>query len=478
MSIVQRTQFFIDGQWVEPIETRLLDVINPATEAVVGRISLGSSADVDKAVIAARRAFKCFSRSSRGDRIALLEGIVKAYTKRKDEIAETISLEMGAPMSLARVAQATSAIGHLKHMIEVLKSFTFERKQGTTLLTWEPIGVAGLITPWNWPVNQIACKIAPALAAGCTMVLKPSEVAPLNAALFADVLKDAGLPQGVFNLVNGDGAGVGQAIASHPDIDLVSFTGSTRAGVLVAQAAASTVKRVHQELGGKSANIILADADLQRAVKWGVETIMRNSGQSCNAPARMLVPRHLQEDAVAIAKSTAEALRIGDTTDTTTDLGPVVSETQFDKIRGLIQSGVQEGARLVTGGPDRPDGLEKGYFVRPTVFADVSAEMRIAREEIFGPVLVMMPYDTEEQAIEIANDSVYGLAGYVSSGSKDNARRVASQLRTGNVHLDGARIDVTAPFGGFKQSGNGREYGEWGLVEFLEVKAVMGYENP
>lgn len=476
MSAFDRTKFYIGGEWIDPVEPRPLSVINPSTEKEIGRISLGSSADVDRAVAAARGAFPSYSRSSREDRIELLQNIVTSYRKRQEEVAQAISMEMGAPISLSRRAQAVSAVNHFLHMIEVLKEFRFEERRKSTYLVWEPIGVAGLITPWNWPVNQIACKAAPALAAGCTMVLKPSEIAPLNAALFADILHDAGVPKGVFNLVNGDGPGVGTAISLHKDIDVVSFTGSTRAGVAVAQAAAATVKRVHQELGGKSANIILEDADLAKSVKWGVETIMRNSGQSCNAPTRMLVPRKLQDEAMRIAHSIAEELRVGDASDASSDLGPVVSETQFTKIQSFIKSGIEQGATIVAGGTGRPAGLEHGYFVRPTVFANVTPDMEIAREEIFGPVLSIIPYDTEEEAIEIANDTVYGLSGYVSSGKIENARRVASQLRVGNVHLDGAGIDVSAPFGGFKQSGNGREYGEWGLAEFLEIKAMMGYE--
>jgi len=467
-------KFYINGQWVAPAAPKTMDVINPATEAVIGRISLGSAADVDKAVAAARAAFETFGRTSREERVALLERVIAAYAARKDEIAETISQEMGAPMWLAKAAQAPSALAHFSQALEVLKAYRFVENKGATRIIHEPVGVCGFITPWNWPVNQIACKVAPALAAGCTMVLKPTEIAPLNAILFAEVLHEAGVPPGVFNLVNGDGPTVGTAIASHPGIDMVSFTGSTRAGILVAKAAADTVKRVAQELGGKSANIILDDADLQRAVEGGVRSCFTNSGQSCNAPTRMLVPRARHAEAVAIAKAAAESVKVGDPETKGTTIGPVVSKAQFDKIQRLIQKGIDEGAELVTGGPGLPQGLSKGYYVRPTVFANVRNNMTIAREEIFGPVLSILPYDGEDDAVRIANDTVYGLSGYVSSGSTEHALRVAARLRAGNVHLNGAGPDFGAPFGGYKQSGNGREWGEFGFEEFLEVKAVMG----
>ena len=466
--------FYVNGQWVAPAVPKTMDVINPATEETIGRISLGTAADVDKAVAAARAAFETFGRTSREDRIALLERIIAAYKARIDEIAEIISLEMGAPLRLAKAAQAPAGLAHFTQMLEVLKSYAFVENRGTTRLFKEPIGVCGLITPWNWPINQIACKVAPALAAGCTMVLKPTEIAPLNAIVFAEVLHAAGVPPGVFNLVNGDGPTVGAAIAAHPGIDMVSFTGSTRAGVQVAKAAADTVKRVAQELGGKSANILLDDADLKRAVEGGVRSCFTNSGQSCNAPTRMLVPRARYAEAVAIAKAAAEKVTVGDPRAEGTTIGPVVSQAQFDKIQRLIRAGMEEGAELVTGGVGRPPGLERGYYVRPTVFAGVRNDMTIAREEIFGPVLSILPYEDEEDAIRIANDTVYGLAGYVSSADTQRALRVASRLRAGNVQLNGAGPDFTAPFGGYKQSGNGREWGEFGLEEFLEVKAVMG----
>ena len=471
----ERLQFYIGGRWVDPSEPRTLDVLNPANEEVIGRIALGGAKDVDLAVAAARDAFESWSRTTREERLAVLERIAAGYQARYEELAQTISREMGAPIWLARAAQAATGIMHLRQTIEVLKSYTFEEVRGTTLIAREPIGVCGFITPWNWPVNQIMCKVAPALAAGCTMVLKPSEIAPFNAILVAEILHEAGVPAGVFNLVNGDGPGVGQAIASHPGVDMVSFTGSTRAGILVAKAAADTVKRVTQELGGKSANIILDDADFAKAVGGGVTGCFLNSGQSCNAPTRMLVPAARQAEAIEIAKAAAAAVKVGDPFAEGTTIGPVVSEAQWNKIQGLIQKGIDEGATLVTGGLGRPDGLTKGYYVKPTIFADVRNDMTIAREEIFGPVLSILPYRDEEEAIRIANDTPYGLSGYVSSGSLERARRVAARMRTGNVHLNGAGADFAAPFGGYKQSGNGREWGVFGFEEFLEVKAVMGY---
>jgi aldehyde dehydrogenase (NAD+) len=466
-------KFYINGEWVAPTVPKTWDVINPATEEPIGRISLGSAADVDKAVIAARTAFETFGRTSREERMALLERVIATYSSRVNEIAETISLEMGAPMWLAKGAQAPAGVGHLKQALEVLKTYTFMQNRGAIRIIREPIGVCGFITPWNWPINQITCKVAPALAAGCTMVLKPSEIAPLNAILVAEVLHDAGVPRGVFNLVNGDGPTVGAAIAAHPGVDMVSFTGSTRAGIQVAKAAADSVKRVAQELGGKSANIILDDVDLKAAVESGVQRCFTNSGQSCSAPTRMLVPRARHAEAVAIAKAAAERVIVGDPNQKGS-LGPIANRAQFEKVQRLIETGIREGADLVTGGPGRPQGLEKGYYVRPTVFANVRNDMTIAREEIFGPVLSILPYEDENDAVQIANDTVYGLSGYVSSGDTQRALRVAARLRTGNVHVNGAPVDYSAPFGGYKQSGNGREWGEFGFEEFLEVKAVMG----
>lgn len=467
-------KFYIDGQWVDPVnKADTLDVINPATEAPMGRIAMGSAADVDAAAKAAHRAFASFSRTSRAERLELMQNIVAEYQKRHAEIAAVITEEMGAPAWLATQAQAAMGSGHFVTAMEVLKNYEFDEVRGTTLITKEPIGVCGFITPWNWPINQIACKVAPAIATGCTMVLKPSEVAPFNAILFAEVMHAAGVPKGVFNLVNGDGLSVGAAISSHPLVDMVSFTGSTRAGIEVAKNAANTVKRVSQELGGKSPNIVLDSADLKKAVGGGIQSMMMNSGQSCNAPTRMFVPRPKMEEAKAIAKATAEALSVGDPNGNH-NLGPVVSEVQFNKIQSLIQKGIDEGATLVAGGPGRPEGQEKGYFVKPTVFADVTNDMTIAREEIFGPVLAMLAYDSVEQAIEQGNDTPYGLAAYVQ-GEESEAREVSRQLRAGQVNLNGAGVDFTAPFGGYKQSGNGREWGDHGFLDFLETKAIVGW---
>ncbi len=469
-------QFFIDGKWVDPAEPRSWDLVNPATEEVWAQISLGSAADVNKAVAAARKAFPAWSRTSREERLALLGKIMEVYQRRYGEFAETISKEMGAPIWLSKAAQAAMGLGHANEVVQVLKAFSFEKPMGKTLLRYEPVGVVGMITPWNWPINQIACKVFPALAAGCTMVLKPSEYTPLNAILFAEVLEEAGVPAGVFNLVNGDGPGVGAPLSAHPGVDMMSFTGSTRAGVLVAKAAADTVKRVAQELGGKSPNIILEDADIAKAVAGGVTNMMMNSGQSCNAPTRMFVPKAKAEEAYAVAKAAADKVKAGDPFAEGTTIGPVVNRTQFDKIQGLIKKGIDEGARLVAGGLGRPDGLNKGFYVRPTVFGEVTNDMTISREEIFGPVLSILPYASEAEAIEMANDTPYGLSGYVFGGSLERAREVAAQIRAGNVHVNGAGMDIKAPFGGYKQSGNGREWGEHGFMDFLEVKAVMGYE--
>ncbi|MEQ9527258.1 MAG: aldehyde dehydrogenase family protein [Parvibaculaceae bacterium] len=466
-------KFYINGEWVDPAEKKTLDVINPATEEPCAKISIGSKKDVDKAVAAAKKAFETFSKTSVDERIALLSKIMEVYQSRYGEIAEAISMEMGAPAKLSQVAQAAMGLAHLGTTIEILKNYKFEEQRGTTTLRKEPIGVCGFITPWNWPVNQIMCKVAPAIAAGCNMVLKPSEEAPINAYLIAEIFDAAGVPKGVFNLVNGDGPGVGAAISSHPDVDMVSFTGSTRAGILVAKAAADTVKRVAQELGGKSPNIILDDADLQKAVSGGIMGVMQNSGQSCNAPTRMLVPAGKHDEAVKIAKATAESVKVGDPNAEGTVMGPVVNEVQFNKIQALIQKGIDEGATLVTGGTGRPDGLNKGFYVRPTVFAGVTNDMTIAREEIFGPVVAIMPYKTEEEAIGIANDTVYGLSGYVQ-GEPAHANKVAAQIRAGQIHVNGAGPDLNAPFGGYKQSGNGREWGPLGFEEFLETKAVLG----
>ncbi len=468
-------QFYINGAWVAPEGAGTLDVINPATEEPIGTIALGTEVDVNKAVAAAKDAFESFSQTSKDDRVALLEAIVGAYQAHYNEMAEAISAEMGAPKKLAELAQAGAGLGHFATMIEILKNFEFSHNNGTTEIIREPVGVCGFITPWNWPINQIACKVAPALAAGCTMVLKPSEIAPFSGLLCAEILHEAGVPKGVFNLVNGDGPTVGRAISSHPDLDMVSFTGSTRAGSDVAAQAAAGIKRVAQELGGKSANILLDDVNFEEAVTRDVFNVMGNTGQSCNAPTRMLVPADKMDEAAAIAKKAAESISVGDPTSEDTRMGPVVSEAQWNKVQGLIQKGIDEGATLVTGGTGRPEGLNKGYFVRPTVFAGVTNDMTIAREEIFGPVLSILAYKDEEEAVRIANDTEYGLSGYVSSGDAERAKRVARRLRTGNVHINGAGPDFNAPFGGYKKSGNGREWGVYGLEEFLETKAVMGF---
>jgi aldehyde dehydrogenase (NAD+) len=469
--------FYIDGQWIAPAVAAPFDVINPATEDVAGQISLGSAADIDRAVRAARRAFPAYSSAGREERLALLHRIIDGYEARIGELARTMTAEMGSPVTFSNEVQTVNALANFKEAVTVLGSYAFERFMGGTLIRREPIGVCGLITPWSWPLNQVTSKVAPALAAGCTVVLKPSEIAPLSAIIFTEILHDAGVPKGVFNLVNGDGPTVGEAISRHPDIDMVSFTGSTRAGILVAKAAAETVKRVAQELGGKSANIILEDADLTKAVSAGVLRCFTNTGQSCQAPTRMLVHRSQRDAAVALAKDAAERAKVGDPLDPKTTMGPVVSKAQFDKVQRLIECGIREGASLVCGGAGRPAGFNRGYFVRPTVFADVTPAMTIAREEIFGPVLSMMSYHSKEEAIAIANNTTYGLAGYVQSGDIDRARRVAAKIRAGRVYLNGAPVDRSVPFGGYKQSGNGREQGVFGLEEYLEVKAVLGHQS-
>lgn len=468
--------FYIDGAWQAPAGASKLDVVNPATEKAFATISMGTGDDVDQAVRAARTAFASFALTSRAERLALLSRVLDVFSQRLDAFGEILTMEMGAPANLARHAQAYSGVVHLEKTIEALARFDFEILSGSTMIFREPIGVIGMITPWNWPINQIVCKVAPALAAGCTMVLKPSELAPLNALMFAQVLHDAGVPKGVFNLINGDGANVGDGIAAHPGIDMVSFTGSTRAGVSVAKTAADTVKRIHQELGGKSANIILPDADLEAAVTRGVLRCFNNSGQSCNAPTRMLVREDQHERATSIARAAAMTVRVGDPRAAGTHLGPVIGEAHFNRIQRLIETGIREGATLVVGGPGRPDGLEVGYYVKPTIFADVHPDMTIAREEIFGPVLAILPYDDEEDAVRMANDTPYGLAAYIQSGDLMRARRIAARMQAGSVHINDQKGDDAAPFGGYKQSGNGREYGKWGLEECLETKAVLGYE--
>ena len=464
---------YIGGQWVESDGGTRHAVINPATEAPCTEITLGSAADVDRAVVAARRAFESFSRTSIDDRIALLEAIVAEYKVRANDIAEAIATEMGCPISMARTAQVGSGIGHLTAAVEALRNFAFEERIGDNRVVHEAVGVVALITPWNWPMNQITAKVAPALAAGNAMILKPSEEAPGCAAIFAEVMDKAGVPAGVFNLVQGDGPGVGAALSAHPGVDMVSFTGSTRAGIMVAKAAADTVKRVHQELGGKAPNIILEGTPLDRAVPGGLMAVLLNSGQSCIAPTRMLVHRSQHDAAVAIAKQVMQAAETGDPLAEGRHIGPLVNKAQFDKVQGLIAGALAEGATLETGGPGRPNGVETGYFVKPTLFSNVTNDMTIAREEIFGPVVTIIPYDDDEEAVRIANDTNYGLSAMIS-GDPAQARAFVPRLRAGMVYVNTGNPDPAVPFGGYKQSGNGREYGKFGLAEFMEVKSVIG----
>jgi aldehyde dehydrogenase (NAD+) len=468
-------KFYIDGAWVDPVTPKIIGVVNPATEEVFAEISGGGAADVDRAVAAARAAFPAFARTTHKERLELLRECLAVYNKRYEDIAQACAKEMGAPIGFAREAQAFVGQGHFDALIKAFETFEFTEKRGTTLVVKEPIGVVGLITPWNWPLNQIVCKVAPALAGGNTMILKPSEIAPLNAIIFAEIMHEAGVPKGVFNLVNGDGPSVGQKMAEHPGIDMMSFTGSTRAGIIVAKAAADTVKRVAQELGGKSANILLPDVDLDDAVRKGIGACFINSGQSCDAATRMLVPRALHDEALKIAADEAGKQLTGDPFAEGTILGPLVSAVQFEKVQRLIKAGIDEGATLACGGLGRPENLNRGYYARPTVFGNVSRDMTIAREEIFGPVLAILPYDSEVEAIEIANDTVYGLAAYVQSPDLARARAVAAQMRAGSVYINYPDIDFFAPFGGYKQSGNGREYVDFALNDFLEIKGIVGY---
>jgi aldehyde dehydrogenase (NAD+) len=471
-------RFYVDGKWVSADGRRTIDVINPATEEACAQLSLGTSEDVDAAVAAAKEAFKSFSQTSREERLELLDRVIAAYQARMGDIAEAVTTEMGSPKWLAGSAHAGAGLGHLMTARKALENYSFEETRGGTQITKEPVGVCGFITPWNWPMNQIACKLAPALATGCTVVWKPSEVSPLSADILMEALDEAGVPPGVVNMIHGDGPTVGAAISSHPDVDMVSFTGSTRAGVLVAQAAAPTVKRVAQELGGKSPNIILDDLDEQGfadAVAGGMKQMVMNSGQNCNAPSRMLVPAHRMDEAIAAAGAVANAIEVNDPQSDGMAMGPVVSEPQFNKIQSLIEKGIAEKATLVAGGPGRPDNLDKGYYVRPTVFGNVSNDMTIAREEIFGPVLCILPYENEEEAVSIANDTVYGLSSYISGSNNNKIKEIAGQLRAGMVHVNGASTDINAPFGGYKQSGNGREWSSEGFEEYLETKAMMGF---
>ncbi|MEO6623344.1 MAG: aldehyde dehydrogenase family protein [Burkholderiaceae bacterium] len=472
--MVQLLKFYINGQWVDPVTPRTRPVVNPATEKPLYDISIGSAADVDAAVAAARAAFESFSQTTREERVALLTRVVEVYKTRAKDLGAAISDEMGAPLGFAEKFQVGAGLGHILSTLEVLKNYAFEEQVGSAMVVREAIGVVGMITPWNWPMNQMTCKVAPALAAGCTMVLKPSEYTPSSALIFAEILHEAGVPKGVFNLINGLGPDVGAAMSAHPGIDMISFTGSTRAGIDVAQKAATTVKRVSQELGGKSPNVILDDADFPKAVAAGVGSVFMNSGQSCNAPTRMLVPQARMDEVIAIAKAVADKTRAGDPRAADTTIGPVVNAVQWDKIQVLINKGIAEGATLVAGGPGRPEGTDKGYYVRPTIFANCNNDMVIAREEVFGPVLTILGYQDEDEAVRIANDTPYGLAGYVSGGSLERAGKVARRIRAGNVNLNGVPNERSAPFGGYKQSGNGREWGRFGFEEYLETKAIAG----
>lgn len=468
-----KRDFYINGAWVPPLKANDLEVINPATEKPVAVISMGTAADIDRAVAAAKTAFQTYSRTSVEERLALLEKLLAIYKRRYDEMAQTITLELGAPITMSTQQQADVGVGHLQGFIDALKALHMrEELPNGDLLVREPIGVCGLITPWNWPINQIALKVVPVLATGSTCVLKPSEFTPLNALLYAEMIDEAGFPAGVFNLVNGDGATVGAALSKHKDVDMMSFTGSTRAGIAVSKDAAETVKRVTLELGGKSPNIVFEDADLEDRVAGSVLECFNNSGQSCDAPTRMLVQRSVYDKAVKIAEATGRQAQVGDPQEEGDHIGPLVSHIQYGRVQNLIEAGISEGARVLVGGAGKPKGYETGYFVRPTIFADVRNDMRIAREEVFGPVLALIPFDTEEEAIAIANDTPYGLAAYVQTGDAKRAERVASRLKAGMVHINGGPHRYGSPFGGYKQSGNGREGGKFGLEDFLEVKTI------
>lgn len=466
---------YIDGGWVPVSGDEILPVVDPSSGETVAEVTAGTAADLDRAVAAARAAFPGFAASPVEARVALLERIHALILERAEPLARTLTLEMGAAISHARAAHVPLAAAHVRAAIDVLQDYAFLTMRGTTAIVREPIGVCALITPWNWPLYQITAKVAPALAAGCTVVLKPSELSPLSALMVAEIVHDAGAPAGVFNLVNGTGPEIGAAMAAHPDVDMISITGSNRAGVLVAQAAAPTVKRVTQELGGKSPNLLLPDADFERVVPLGVMAAFRNVGQSCSAPTRMIVPRARLAEVEAIARATVDAIVVGDPGDDMTILGPIANRAQFQRVQMMIAAGIDEGAKLVCGGPGRPDGMERGFFVRPTIFSDVGSDMRIAQEEIFGPVLAILPYDDIDEAVAIANDSLFGLGGHVHGTDMDQARRVALRIRTGQVHINSPAWDAHAPFGGYKRSGNGREYGVFGFEEYLEVKAILGF---
>ena len=471
--MLDKRKFYINGEWIDPITPHDLEVINPATEQPIAVISMGTAADIDRAVAAAKTAFASYSRTSLDERIALLEKLLEIYTRRYDEMARTITLELGAPITMSTDQQAHVGVGHLEGFIEALKRIKLrEELPNGDIVLREPIGVCGLITPWNWPINQIALKVIPALATGSTCVLKPSEFTPLNALLYAEMVHEAGFPAGTFNLVNGDGAHVGAALSKHRDIDMMSFTGSTRAGTAVSKDAADTVKRVTLELGGKSPNIVFEDADLEERITGSVLECFNNSGQSCDAPTRLLVQRSVYDQAVEIARRVGSEVSVGNPEEAGEHIGPLVSDIQYGRVQALIEAGIAEGADLIVGGPGKPEGFETGYYVKPTIFAGVNNQMRIARDEVFGPVLAIIPFDTEEEAIEIANDTNYGLAAYIQSGDLDRAERVAARLRAGMVHINGAPHRYGSPFGGYKQSGNGREGGMFGLEDFLEIKTV------
>ena len=468
-------KFYINGEWVSPQNLQMIDIINPATERSLGKVAMGSAVDVDIAVSAATKAFETWSVTSREERLAILDRIINIYLERMDEMAEAISIEMGAPITMSRDSQAPIGVTHLQTSRDALKDFVFEKMLGNSYVYKEAIGVCGFITPWNWPMNQIACKVAPAVACGCTMVLKPSEFTPLSSHIFSQIMHDAGVPKGVYNMVNGEGLTVGASLSAHADVEMISLTGSTQAGKQVSKTAAETVKRVALELGGKSANIILKDADFDKAVKDGVVECFRNTGQSCNAPTRMLVPQNLHERAVEIAVKTANETIVGDPSMSSTDIGPLSNPAQFRKVQSMIQAAIDEGSELVAGGVGRPASLEKGFYAKPTVFANVNNQMMIAREEVFGPVLSILPYADEQQAVQIANDSPYGLACYIQSSDINKARLIARQIRAGTIFLNGNNYDPSAPFGGYKQSGNGREWGDFAFDDFLEIKGVVGY---
>lgn len=469
--------FYINGQWVPPVVASTIDVINPATEKAYTKISVGTKVDVDKSVAAAKAALPSFARFTPAERLQLLMEILNAYNHKIEAIAKAITEEMGAPKTFSLLAQAEAGRVQLEATIATLKTFKFDEKRGSSLITKEPIGVCALITPWNWPINQVVCKVAPAIAAGCTMILKPSELSPISAILFAEVMHAAGTPKGVFNLVNGTGAVVGHLLAEHADVNMVSFTGSTRAGIDVAKTAANTVKRVTQELGGKSANILLPSVDFKTAVIKGIQNCYINSGQSCICPSRMIVPKERLDEVILLAKTAAESFKTGDPNVADTNLGPVVSQAQFDKVQRLIQSGIDEGATLVTGGTGRPEHLKRGYYIRPTVFAHVTPNMTIAQEEIFGPVLSIMTYSNQEEAIHMANDTPYGLSAYVQSNNLEEGRAVAREMQAGVVFMNYPDWDTFVPFGGYKQSGNGRECGDFGIHEYLEIKSIVGYSK-